>query len=238
MGIENLVPIVAVGLLLSYALSVDKIVKHLDKPFFLTLMRIFSSLILVAFLFFSCEALLKTYRFAEKLLQTQELKISELLWLMPGWFIIAATIFFAKSLWYFVRYDNARILSDWYVKKHLDLNKQEDFEQSYCCLQKASQIKPDSVHIWCLLASFSQLFLHSSKQADQYIARASKTLNSKSSENPKEAAILEFYSGRMSHYRGDYQTALEHMKKAYEMDPTRYRKKTYEEALEMSVEER
>lgn len=237
MRILSFIRIVAIFTCILYALTIDQITKRLDKPFFLRLMRILCAVMFAAFLYFSCIGLLNTFDYARKLLETHELNIPELLWLIPLWFIIVVTFLWRKGLWFFIRSDKDTILSGWYIEKHLDLNKQRKFDESYHCLQKASEIKPDSLQTWCLLASFAQLFLENPEQADQYLAKARETLNSKSSENPKEAAIVESYYGFIMQHRNEHQAALEHMKKAYELDPKRFRKEQYEEALELSRQE-
>ena len=238
MNIVNFIRMVTVLIFLLYVLTVDKIVKCLDKPFFLILMRTLCVSMFAVFLFFSCIGFLNIFGYAGKLLQTQVLKMSELLKLIPDCCVITITLFYWKYFWYYIRNDNDTILSGWYIKKSFDLNRQREFEQSYHCLQKASEIEPDSVHIWCILASFSQLFLKDPEQANIYLAKARKILDYKSSKNPKEIAAFEYYSGLVLQNRNDHKTALEHMKKAYELDPTRYRKEQYEEALELLRKEK
>jgi tetratricopeptide (TPR) repeat protein len=90
------------------------------------------------------------------------------------------------------------------------------------------------VQIWCSLASFAQLFLKNAEQADQYLAKTQQILDSRPIENPKTIASVELILGRISQDRGDYKTAIEHMKKAYALYPTRYLKKKHEEASELA----
>jgi tetratricopeptide (TPR) repeat protein len=237
LGMLNLDAIrtIAVCIFCLYALAENQIVKHLlDKPFFFKFMRIFWALMFATLLFFSCTGLFPILDYARKLFETHELNISDLWNLIPHLSVIVLGLLCWRRFWYHFRNDEDVVLSGWYIKRHFDLNKRREFEESYRCLQRASEIKPDSLPVWCLLASFAQLFLKQPEQADQYLAKARKILDSKPTENPKEIAAVEFYFGHISQYRGDHKTAIEHMKKAY---PTRYRKETFEEALELAKEE-
>jgi len=238
MQIVSFIKTVAVWLFILSILTDYWIIRRLDKPFCLKLMRTVCALELIVLLLYSCIGLFKTFDYARKILETRKLNIPELLWLIPLWFIIVVTILWWKRCWSFIRCDRKIILSGWYIENHLDLNKRRRFDESYHCLQKASEIAPDSVHIWCLLSGFAQLYFENSEQADQYLAKAREALKSKSSENPKEVASVECSYGYILQHRNEHQAALEHMEKAYELDPTRFRKEQYEEALELLRKEK
>jgi tetratricopeptide (TPR) repeat protein len=222
MGLDD-IRIIVVCLFVLYLFAENQVVKRLlGKSVFFKFMRIFWTLMFAALLFFSCIGLFTLFDYARRLFETHELKISELSKLFPHFCIIVLSVCCWRYFWYYFRNDKDTILSGWYIKKHFGLNKRRRFDESYRCLQKASEIKPDSLQIWCLLASFAQLFLEKPEQADQYLAKARKILESKPIENPKEIAAVEFYFGFVSQYRDDHKTAIEHMKKAYELDPTPY----------------
>jgi len=234
----NAIRTIAVCIFCLYVFAENQIVKHLlRKPFFFKFMRVFWVLLFVTLLFFSCIGLFTIFDYARRLFETHELNISELSKLIPHLCVVVLSIFCWRYFWYYLRNDEDTILSGWYIKRHFNLYKRRKFEESYRCLQEASEIKPDSLPVWCLLASFAQLFLEQPEQADQYLAKARKILDSKPIENPKEIAAVEFWFGRISQYRADHKTAIEHMKKACELDPTRFRKEKYEEALELAKEE-
>lgn len=218
----NAIRTVVVCIFCLYVLAENGIVKHLlVKPFFVKVMRIFWALMLAAFLFFCCVGLLTIFDYAQKVLSSGGLHLSELSKLIPHFCIIVLTLFCWRHFWYYFRNDEDTIVSGWYIKRHIDLNKRRKFEESYRCLQEASEIKPDSLQIWCLLASFAQLFLENAEQADQYLANARRILDSKPSKNPKEIAVVEHYSGYILRHRNDRKTGLEHMKKAYELGAKR-----------------
>lgn len=218
-----------------YVLAENQIVKHLlDKPFFLKFMRVVHTLMFAAFLFFSCIGLFPILDYVRKLFETHELNVSELSKLIPHLGVIVLGILSWRHLRYYLRNDEKAVLSGWYITRHFDLIKRKEFVESYRCLQRASEIKPDSVQTWGLLASFAVLFLNNIEQADQYLANVKQILKSKSIEDPKTIASVEFYFGFVSQQRNDHKTAIEHMKKAYEIDPSRFRKKAYKEALELA----
>ncbi|MHC5138647.1 MAG: tetratricopeptide repeat protein, partial [Planctomycetota bacterium] len=52
-----------------------------------------------------------------------------------------------------------------------------------------------------------------------------------------DLAIIEHYRGQIMQLQNDHQTAIKHLQNAYELDPTDYRKKKYEEALTLAEED-
>jgi len=114
------------------------------------------------------------------------------------------------------------------------LTKRRRFTESWQCLQKALQITPDSWQTWCLCAGFAQWFLADAEHADQCLLKARHILDASRTRTPRDMAALEHCTGRVAQSRGDHNTAVEHMKKAYELDPRRYRRRRYAEALELA----
>jgi len=234
----NAIRTIAVCVFGLYLVGENQIVKRLlDKPFFFKFMRVFFTLMFATLLFFSCIGLFPILDCARKLFETHELNISALSKLIPHLGVIVLSVFCWRYFWYYLRNDKDTILAGWYIKRYYGLNKRGKYGKSYRCLQKASEIKPDALQIWFLLANFVQLVLHNTEQADQYLAKAQEILDSKPIESPREIAAVEFYFGHISQCRGDHKTAVKHMKKAYELDPTRYRKKIYKEALALAEAE-
>jgi tetratricopeptide (TPR) repeat protein len=158
----------------------------------------------------------------------------KIFWIVFDWLTVLLFLYFFKICWLgFIKYNKISLLASWYINEHFSLLKKQKYDEASQCLQKAAEICPDSVHIWCQLAISHELFLEKSDLCDVYLSKAKEVLDSSEPSTDREKAILEHYTGKILQHRGNLQQYLEHMKKAYDLDPTPYRKGEYEKAVEM-----
>jgi tetratricopeptide (TPR) repeat protein len=123
------------------------------------------------------------------------------------------------------------------MRKHLSLAKKKQLQPAYECLQKAAELTPDSVGVWGTLASFSEVFFEDLQLSDEYLVKAQHAYEKSENKIPDNLAILEHYKGKTMQYRDNHQAAVIHLKKAYELAPTNYRKKEYKTALKWANED-
>jgi tetratricopeptide (TPR) repeat protein len=177
--------------------------------------------------------LLKSSRFLDSTLYHDPISAQKVFWMVFDWLTVILFVFIFFKYWlYFIRHDQKIITIGWYLNKHSDLLKNKDYNTAYGCLQKANQLSPDSVFIWCVMASFNEHFFNRPDECDQCLAKAKQILDTSTLPSLKDQAGFEHYSGYILQHREQIQDAIEHFKKAYNLDPTPYRKKVYEEAIE------
>jgi tetratricopeptide (TPR) repeat protein len=222
-----LVDIIAAMVFLSYFL-----LPRLNKRGYLVTLRMVSCLIAGGSSLFLIVTALRSRRLLDSYFYHDPITGWKVFWMAWDWLVGFFFLFIFLKYWrYYIKHDEKTILTNWYIKENFSLVKKEKYNEAYQYLQKASGISPDSVFIWCALAYFSELFLKTPDQADQYLAKAKQVLGSFGQPTDKDKAILEHYTGTILRYRGRLQEGLEHLKKAYDLDPTPYRKKEYDSAL-------
>ncbi|MHC5159928.1 MAG: hypothetical protein ACYSN8_07850, partial [Planctomycetota bacterium] len=135
-------------------------------------------------------------------------------------FVIIITYFYFKSCRYYLKQqDDKEILADWYFRKHLGLVKKQQIQAAYECSQRIAELTPDSVNSWGALANFSGFFFEDFQLANDYLEKA-QHIYEKNNKKASDLAILEHYKGQIKQLQNDHQSAIEHLKKAYELDPT------------------
>jgi tetratricopeptide (TPR) repeat protein len=154
--------------------------------------------------------------------------------MVTDWLTVLLFLYFFKICWLgFIKYDKKSLLTSWYMNEHFSLVKQQKHDKACQYLQKASELCPGSVPIWCHLAYFHEVIIERSDLCDSYLAKAKALLDSSKQPADSDKAVLECYNGYIQQHRSNFQQGLEHMKKAYDLDPTSYRKSEYEKAIEM-----
>ena len=222
-----LVYLIAAMIFLSYYLF-----PRLNKRGYLVTMRMASYLYAGALFLLLIVTALRSSRLLDSYFYHDPINGWKLSWMIIDWLVAIFFLFVFLKYWlYYIRHDEKTILTGWYLIKHSSLLKKQKFHEAYQYVQKASQLTPDSVFIWCILASFNEHFFNLPDQCDQYLAKARLVLDSSAQPTDRDKAILECYSGYIQQHRGNLQQGLEHMKRAYDLDPTSYRKKEYDSAL-------
>ncbi len=188
------------------------------------------------FLFFIVTAL-RSSRLLDSYLYHDPVGGWKIFWLVFDWLTVLLFLYFFKICWLgFIKYDKKSLLTNWYMSKHFSLVKKQKYDDACQCLQKASELCPDSVHIWCHIANFHEVILGKSELCDSYLAKAKALLDSSEQPADSDRAVFECYNGYIQRHRENLQQSLEHMKKAYDLDPTSYRKKEYEKAVKLMTE--
>ena len=207
--------------------------KRLNKPNYIKFMRFTCSLGSLASAVFILITTLYTVVLFTPMFNNSPISKDDRSDLIIAWvFSIMLLYWFFKYWRYFIFSNDNTILAGWYVNRHLDLIKKEDFQSAHECLQKAAELEPNSVQAWGSLANFTGLFSENLQQADKYLAKAQHVYESSTEKRPEDHAVLEHYAGKIMQYRDDHEAAIAHLKKAWEIDPTPYRKKEYEKAVE------
>ncbi len=229
---EKLISFISVFIFLITIFYGEFLYKHLNRPGYVMIMRIICWLASIASLLFFIITALRSSRLLDSFLYHASISNRILFNIALSWLLaVFMIISFLKYWLYYIRHDEKTILTGWYLIKHSSLLKKQKFHEAYQYVQKASQLTPDSVFIWCILASFNEHFSNLPDQCDQYLAKARLVLDSSAQPTDRDKAILECYSGYIQQHRGNLQQGLEHMKRAYDLDPTPYRKKEYDSAL-------
>jgi len=222
-----LVYLIAAMIFLSYYLF-----PRLNKRGYLVTMRMASYLYAGALFLLLIVTALRSSRLLDSYFYRTPITGWKVFWLIIDWLIVIFFLFVFRKLWlYYLKCDEKTIMTNWYIQKYLSLSKKQKYDDAYQCLQKAGEISPNSIFIWCALAYFNEQFFKKSDQCDYYLARARQVLDSLNPSSPKDQAVFECYTGWILQLRGCLQEGLEHLKKAYDLDPTSYRKKEYDSAL-------
>jgi tetratricopeptide (TPR) repeat protein len=196
-------------------------------------MQISSWLGTIAIVVFIISTALRSSHIIDSLIYHTSIPHSELFSIALSWVGIAfMIIYFFENLLYYIKNDKTTFMTRWYLDKQSTFLKYANYEAAYDCLQKANQLSPDSVFVWCVIAAFNEWFFKKPDESDRCLAKAKQILDASASPSPKDQAVFEHYSGYILECRDQLQDAIGHFKKAYELDPTRYRKKVYEDALE------
>ena len=208
---------------------------RLDKPNGIKRMRLLCHIIRICAFFY---IILKVVQFGGLFVETKYYTPPS------GFNVIMAVVVALIGIYFYFRYcryylnqrDNKEILANWYFHKHLGLIKKNQIQPAYECFQKIAELTPDSVNSWGALANFSGFFFEDFQLADKYLKKAQHTYE-KNNKKESDLAILEHYRGQIMQLQNDHQTAIKHLQNAYELDPTDYRKKQYEEALTLAEED-
>ena len=234
---ERFITISSASIFIAVVACGDFLYKRLDRPGYVKMTRIICWLVSITSLPFIIVTVLRSSRLLDSFLYQASISNRVLFSMAVSWLVVVFMLTgFLKYWLYYIKHDEKTILMGWHMREHFSLLKERKYDEAYQYLQKASEISPDSICIWCTLALFSEQFLKSLDQADQYLAKAKQVLDSSASPSLKDQAVFEHYTGTILQYRCRLQEGLEHMKRAYELDPTPYRKKEYESALKKTQE--
>lgn len=239
MEMESLISCVSFNIFIAVLLCQNFLYKRLDRHGYVTLIRIncwLGSIAIVTFLVFTS---LRSSHLIDSLIYHASIPHSDLFSIILSWVGIAFMIVHFFRYWlYYIRYDKKTIMTGLYLKEHSALLAEKKYDAAYERLQKASQLSPESISVCCVMASFNELFFKKSDECDRCLAKAKQILDSSESPSPKDQAVFEHYSGYILECRDQLQDAIEHFKKAYELDPSPYRKKVYEDVLKIGTENR
>lgn len=228
---EKLISGVCASIFIAVLLWEDFLYKRLNRPGYITAMRISSWLGTIASIFFLTIMALRSGRLIDLFVYHASISSQILFSTVLSWALAVMMIVRFFKVWlYYLRYNKKAIMTSLLLKEQSSLLNEKKFDAAYECLKKACQLSPDSVFVWCVMASFNEQFFEEPDECDRCLAKAKQILDSSASPSLKDQAVFEHYSGYMLECRDQLPDAIEHFKKAYELDPSPYRKKVYEDA--------
>lgn len=238
MKILNLIAIISLCPLLFYLAFESSLRKRLYRPSFVKVIRVLSLLAIIALPSYIFIEIIRSINLISNIIENG---FKSNLWRtatnIGGWAFLYINIFwFGKAWWYFIKTDTQIIQSTWYVQKHFDKVQQKEYERAYEYLDKASQIKPDSVFVWSTMAVLKQLIFEEPNSANKHIKKAEEVLHSSEKATAEDKATFQTAVSQILFCRGKLKQALAHLKKAYELNPTPLRKEQYKKALKQVSE--
>jgi tetratricopeptide (TPR) repeat protein len=231
---ESLITILSILSFLVVVTFGDSLYKRLDRPGYIRIMQIICWLATIMTVPFIIITAHQSSHFIDSIIYHASISFRDIFRATTSLIMVVFMIInFLKFQLYYMRYDRKTILSGWYMNNYFSLFKEQKYNEAYQYLQKANETYPDSVYLWCCLASFNEVICDNSIQCDSYLAKAKEVLNSSRQPTDREKAVYECYNGYVQRHRGNLQQSLEYMKKAYDFEPTPFRKGEYEKAVEM-----
>lgn len=215
--------------------SAEKIlVKRLRETTFLHLMQMERRLFSFGILWAALWSVIQFPLLVRHLLTSQAWSGYDLFKLVFMLIILFLVVYYRKTWRHNLVSDNKTIYFDWYIARHLELNKKKQFDKAFECLTKASGLKPDSVFIWCNMAHFVECFYKDLDRADRYLSRAREIIGANPNISAFDRSVYEHYIGAIAGKRDAVDESLSHFKAAYELDPRPYRKEQYEKAVRLA----
>jgi hypothetical protein len=233
--------IFAIAMALYESQRYDSFYKHLDKPGYIRIMQAICWLVSLASLLFLIVTALRSSRLLDSVIYHASISFWDVFSTAMSWALAVYMIIrFLKFQLYYISHDKKDILTGWrmnqYMQEQSSLLQERKFDDAYQYALNIAQLQPDSVFLWCNLASISEHFMNTPDKSDQHLLKAKEILDACKQPTDWDKAVFECYCGFIQQHRGNFQQGLEHMKKAYDLDPRPYRKKEYDKAVEMMNE--
>ena len=237
MHMESFLRILAVSVFLSVVILGDFLYKRLYNPFYVRIMQIIcwaASIVSVPFIILTAR---QTSRFIDSLIYHASISFGDIFHMVTSLLMVFFMIYgFVKYQLYYMRYDKKTIMTGWYIKQHSSMLKEKRYDDAYLYAQNTAELNPKSVFVWCHLALLSEYLMNTPAQSDEYFSKAKEVCDSCEQQTDGNKALIEHCIGKILQNRDNLQESLEHIKKAWELDPVPYYKKEYEEAVELMNE--
>ena len=221
--------------MIAYELLENYLIKCLKESSYLKVMRFSKRLSAIVFLYVSVKGIYRISHVLFLLLTSRIPGRSEFFSLFLLGSVLVITICYRKAIWYYLTKDKQTVFADWYMQKFFALYEEKKPEAAYSYLQKASELKSDSVFIWSMMAMFNERYFDKSDLADKYLSKAREAL--KISDSTKDKAAFESATGEILLCRDQVDEGLTHLKNAYDFNPCDFNKEKYEHALKWASEE-
>lgn len=155
-------------------------------------------------------------------------------WAVVVWFVF---LYFKLCRYYLIHRDDKTVMTGWYIKKHLSLCKKKKYAEAFSFLQKASELKTNSVFIWSMMATLNERCFDKPGLSDEYLAKAHEILNKSNNPSLQDQAIVESVTGDILLSRNHIDEGLAHLKTACDLDPSDFYKEKYERALKWATKD-